>query len=216
MPAPTTTTRGPDVLGPIIAPLIAASPLQAGALTTVARDLALAVEWAELRPLQLPGLSWVSLVGRKRLSVSCLCVENNIGSVKLTPQDPLRAVLPLPIRTTALTPAELSAIFRALSLVDIESLPPAMPPLAPSLEALRELKAERAAERARAKGDKEGDKEEPSSAVTEEADADAGPEAALDEFDPDTLYMAITAPDSTVVYYKLSRDIRKPHDIPDE
>lgn len=37
-----------------------------------------------------------------------------------------------------------------------------------------------------------------------------------DEFDPDTLYTAIVCADSTVVYYKLSRDIRKPHDIPDE
>ena len=36
------------------------------------------------------------------------------------------------------------------------------------------------------------------------------------EIDTDTLYMAIVTTDSTVVYYKLARGIRKPADIPDE
>ncbi len=36
------------------------------------------------------------------------------------------------------------------------------------------------------------------------------------EIDKDMIYMAITNPDSTVVYYKLTRGIKKPADIPDE
>ena len=37
-----------------------------------------------------------------------------------------------------------------------------------------------------------------------------------EEIDPETIYMAIATTDSTVVYYRLSRGIRKPADIPDE
>jgi len=63
-------TRAPDTLKMLLAPFIAASPLQAGVLVTVVRDLALAVDWVELRPLKLPGTEWVAVVGRKRKSVS--------------------------------------------------------------------------------------------------------------------------------------------------
>jgi len=36
------------------------------------------------------------------------------------------------------------------------------------------------------------------------------------EIDAETIYMAIATTDSTVVYYRLSRGIKKPADIPDE
>jgi hypothetical protein len=63
-------TQGPDLLTPLLAPLLAAAPLQAGVLITAIRDLALAVDWAELRPMALAGSEWVVVVGRKRKSVS--------------------------------------------------------------------------------------------------------------------------------------------------
>jgi hypothetical protein len=62
-------------------------------------------------------------------------------------------------------------------------------------------------------------------------DADAGADAGEDRssdivtealaeganaFDTDTLYLAISTTDSSVVYYKLSKGIKKPADIPDE
>lgn len=36
------------------------------------------------------------------------------------------------------------------------------------------------------------------------------------DLDRDLIYMAIVTSDSTVVYYKLAKGIRKPADIPDE
>lgn len=112
-------------------------------------------------------------------------------------QDPLRAVLPLPLHTTALTPKELRTIFASLLEITVDSLPEALPPLAPSMADLRIQLADKT-------GEKQKVDEEPESSEVN------------DTFDPDTLYVAINDPDSTVVYYKLSRGIRKPHDIPDE
>ncbi|EKC99271.1 hypothetical protein A1Q2_06471 [Trichosporon asahii var. asahii CBS 8904] len=169
----------PQVLAPHIAHLTAASPLQAGPLSTALCDLSLAVQWCELHPLQLPGTQWVAVVGRKRKD------------------DPLRAVLPLPLHTTALTPKELRTIFASLLEITVDSLPEALPPLAPSMADLRIQLADKT-------GEKQKVDEEPESSEVN------------DTFDPDTLYVAINDPDSTVVYYKLSRGIRKPHDIPDE
>lgn len=85
-------------------------------------------------------------------------------------------------------------------------MPPVIPDLAPSVDALR-------AEYARTPGEM--------AQVDEEGEGEGkgegeGEGEATDEFDPDTLYIAIGCADSTVVYYKLSRGIRKPHDIPDE
>ena len=51
----------------------------------------------------------------------------------------------------------------------------------------------------------------------EDADSDqAWNEERNVELDRQTIYMAIVATDSTVVYYKLSKGIKKPADIPDE
>lgn len=103
-------------------------------------------------------------------------------------------------------PSELHAIFRSLLTLDAASLPEPIPELAPSVEALR-------GEYARRTG------QEPGLGDVEEAPEDDKEDKEGEgnvEFDPDTLYVAIGAADSTVVYYKLSRGIRKPHDIPDE
>ncbi|KAL1412579.1 hypothetical protein Q8F55_000326 [Vanrija albida] len=163
-----------------LAALAAACPAQAGPLRTARADLALAVEWRALRALQLPGTRWAVLVGHKR------------------PEDPLRAVLPLPLHTTSLTPQELKAVFGALAAVSADNLPPPLPPLAKSVA---ELQAQLGKSSSSGLDD-----------VAEETEVTAPPAS----FDPDTLYMAIVATDSTVVYYKLSRGIKKPHDIPDE
>lgn len=106
-------------------------------------------------------------------------------------------MLPLPLHTTALTPKELRTIFKSLQEITVDSLPEALPALAPSMSELKAQLAEKTGEK------QEADDEPESSEVN-------------NTFDPDTLYVAINDPDSTVVYYKLSRGIVKPHDIPDE
>ena len=45
-------------------------PLQAGPLYTAYKDLALAVEWQDLRIVPLEGTEWVCIVGHKRKEVS--------------------------------------------------------------------------------------------------------------------------------------------------
>jgi hypothetical protein len=83
---------------------------------------------------------------------------------------------------------------------------------------LRRIKAARDAERRDAQGDDDGvqggDEAEDPKNTDKPAPTDTLPQ--VHEFDPDTLYVAIGTTDSTVVYYKLSRGIKKPHDIPDE
>lgn len=51
-----------------------------------------------------------------------------------------------------------------------------------------------------------------------EKEKDNGQEAAEvnESIDRETIYLAIVTSDSTVVYYKLSKGIKKPADIPDE
>ncbi|BEI81013.1 hypothetical protein CcaverHIS002_0201730 [Cutaneotrichosporon cavernicola] len=160
-------------------------PLQRGPAATALRDLALAVGWCDLCVLELKGTTWSVLVGHKRK------------------EDPLRAVLPLPLHTNALLPSELKGIFDALAKVSIDDLPPPITEFAPSVDSLRKAYSTMTGTEA---------EEGSLSAVGEEKEAQAGKA----EFDPDTLYTAIMCADSTVVYYKLSRGIRKPHDIPDE
>lgn len=40
--------------------------------------------------------------------------------------------------------------------------------------------------------------------------------AAATEIDREAIYISIVTPDSSVVYYRLTKDIKKPADIPDE
>ncbi|RSH80017.1 uncharacterized protein EHS24_009688 [Apiotrichum porosum] len=172
--------------------IVTAAPEQAGVLTATVRDLSLAVEWQQLRPLVLPGTQWAVIVGRKRAG------------------DPLRAVLPLPFHTNSLTPPELKSIFSALETLTVQSLPEPLPPLAATPEQLREELARRTVDK---ETEGHGD-EETASELAPLAEAKTIAEELV--FDKDTLYVAIGATDSTVVYYKLSRGIKKPADIPDE
>lgn len=121
-------------------------------------------------------------------------------------QDPLRAVLPLPLHTTSLRPSDLKAIFNALFKLTSSDIPPVMTPPAPSVE---ELQAVIARNRDTADHPADGADEK-----TDQAQVDAG--RVNGEIDAETIYMAIATTDSTVVYYRLSRGIKKPADIPDE
>lgn len=138
-------------------------------------------------------------------------------------QDNLRAVLPLPLHTTALKPSSLSSIFSALSTLDISSIP-ALPPLAPTLDSLRKELAIRrgdqlesepdSANRDGVSGSAPGNEVQSESLKrTEDEEKTTQMQA---ELDTEMLYMAIVATDSTVVYYKLTKGIKKPADIPDE
>lgn len=110
-------------------------------------------------------------------------------------QDPLRVVLPLPLHTTALKPSSLKIIFAALDKFDLSDFPEPLPPLVPSIATLR-----------RQIGKDDAD-----------AEPQDGAEQDVNEtLDRDMLYMAIVTTDSTVVYYKLNKGIKKPADIPDE
>jgi len=115
-------------------------------------------------------------------------------------QDPLRAVLPLPLHTTALQPSSLKSIFASLSSLRITSLPEPVPPLVPDIDELRRRIA-----RDRGETDDPGG----TSGVAEEGEAN-------ETLDREMIYVAIVTSDSTVVYYKLSKGIKKPADIPDE
>jgi hypothetical protein len=96
--------------------------------------------------------------------------------------------------------------------VAVDDLPPPLPEFAPSVDRLRTAyKAMQGvnAEEEQGLGAVNEDDEKENAAADDAEDRS-------NEFDPDTLYTAIMCTDSTVVYYKLSRGIRKPHDIPDE
>lgn len=132
--------------------------------------------------------------------------------VKADIQDPLRAVLPLPLHTTSLKPASLKAIFSSLSTLGFDDLPEVLPPFAQSIEEVQNSLgiAPRGVEE---------EAEDPEQEDVQRSEAVKGEESAEDkssEIDKETIYMAIVTSDSTVVYYRLSRGIRKPADIPDE
>ncbi|WVQ76014.1 hypothetical protein IAR50_005650 [Cryptococcus sp. DSM 104548] len=169
-------------------PYLEKHPLQAGPLLTSVKDLSLSVGWTDLRIVSLTGEAseWVVIIGHKRR------------------EDPLRAVLPLPIHTTSLRPSSLRAIFKAFESFDYDSLPPVMPPFAPTLDEMREQLGVQLPVNIEVHGKDEGAGE----AVNTEAETR--------EFDKETLYTAIVTGDSTVVYYKIAKGIKKPHDIPDE
>jgi hypothetical protein len=110
-------------------------------------------------------------------------------------QDALRAVVPLPLHSTSLKPSSLRAIFASLAKLTISDLPEPIPVLAPDIATLRK-------EVATSKGEDIEEKEEtPLSGI---------------ELDKEMIYMGIVTTDSTVVYYKLTKGIKKPADIPDE
>ena len=124
-------------------------------------------------------------------------------------------MLPLPLHTTSLLPASLKSIFTAIKSLSLNNIPKADEAIVPSVAELK----------ARA-GIRPDDPSDPATSQGEAAleggnaqeaivSVDADGQAKVD-IDRDTLYMAICTTDSTVVYYKLSRGVKKPADIPDE
>ncbi|KAJ9120694.1 hypothetical protein QFC22_002625 [Naganishia vaughanmartiniae] len=100
--------------------------------------------------------------------------------------DPIRLILPLAININSLTPEALQSIFSALQALKVDTLPQTLPPLV----------------------------EIPKSGF----EADDTEDSKLGEatLDKETIYISITTPDSSVVYYKLTKGIKKPQDVPDE
>jgi hypothetical protein len=80
----------------------------------------------------------------------------------------------------------------------ISDLPEPIPLLAPEIATLRR-------EAAAKKGQD----------IPEEVEEKEGPGSEV-ELDKEMIYMGIVTTDSTVVYYKLTKGIKKPADIPDE
>lgn len=101
-------------------------------------------------------------------------------------QDPIRLILPLAINTNSLTPAALKAIFSALEGMEVDTLPDILPPIVEVPEA---------------------------GLITGQAEEEESSEIVLDK---ETIYISIATPDSSVVYYKLAKGIKKPQDVPDE
>ncbi|WWC59489.1 uncharacterized protein I303_102045 [Kwoniella dejecticola CBS 10117] len=175
-------------------PYLEKYPIQAGALLTTIYDLTLSVGWTDTRISELGG--WVVLIGHKNKA------------------DPLRAVVPLPIHTTSLKPSSLKAIFSALKSTSLADVPGPFEKLAPTMD---DLKAQIVQDQHPAKdievSTQPQDSTDDQSMPTEDADQDD--EAKID-LDKETIYTSIVTPDSTVVYYKISKGIKKPSDIPDE
>ncbi|RXK36604.1 hypothetical protein M231_06145 [Tremella mesenterica] len=192
-------------------PFIASHPLQAGPLLSSFRDLALSIQWHDLRVIPLTS-EWIIILGHKNRT------------------DPLRAVLPLPLHTTSLKPSSLRQIFSSLSRLDSSSITDPIPPLVPSLETLQKhLRPSTAEYPVSDLGSPQqtaktrqftslkplGIPEEDN--LSKVADIGESPDTAtINDLDKDMIYLAITTTDSTVVYYKLTRGIKKPADIPDE
>jgi hypothetical protein len=103
----------------------------------------------------------------------------------------------------------LKSIFASLEGMTISNLPAPIPPLAPDVTSLRnQVSAQK------------GESADPITSITAEEDEEAQTtgkaEAKADELDKEMIYMGIVTSDSTVVYYKLTKGIKKPADIPDE
>ncbi|WVF69785.1 hypothetical protein IAT40_004564 [Kwoniella sp. CBS 6097] len=184
-----------------LVPFLERYPSQAGPLLTTVYDLTLAVGWIDTRITSLGG--WVVLVGHKRK------------------EDPLRAVLPLPMHTTSLKPSSLRSIFNALSTTSLDDLPEPFEPLAPTVDELREKLEGSAVAVAVAPSEVEAADEDSSQADRQHTSDQSQSTSSTTttttpELDKETIYTAIVTPDSTVVYYKLSKGIKKPADIPDE
>jgi len=114
-------------------------------------------------------------------------------------EHPIRMILPVVLDTDVLTPARLKVLYRELELIDENELPPPVSsPLASIINKDSADVANSMYEGAAPVG------------PNDEERAQAG------HLDRETFYISIATPDSSVVYYKLSKGIKKPHDVPDE
>lgn len=123
-------------------------------------------------------------------------------------------MLPLPLHTTSLRPSVLKAIFKELASIEVASLPEPISPFAPTLDELREQLGQ--TQTSDDAGKLQEEQQESEKKEESERTEEGKPGEESEEFDRETIYMAIVTGDSTVVYYKLSKGIKKPADIPDE
>ncbi|KAE8539045.1 hypothetical protein D1P53_005415 [Cryptococcus gattii VGV] len=160
--------------------------------------------YLEKFPLQAGPL----LTSIKDLSLSVGC-HGGPQAERRPPSSSVALAAPYNITASFLRPSVLKSIFRELALIEVASLPEPIPPFAPTLDELREqlsqIQVPEDAEKAQ-----EDDKGE------RERTQEGKPGEESEGFDRETIYMAIVTGDSTVVYYKLSKGIKKPADIPDE
>ncbi|WWC67968.1 uncharacterized protein I206_101887 [Kwoniella pini CBS 10737] len=169
-------------------PYLEKYPIQAGALLTTIYDLTLSVGWIDTRIMELGG--WVVLIGHKNKS------------------DPLRAIIPIPIHTTCLKPSSLKSIFNQLKITLINDLPKPFENLSPTINDLKNQIIQKNSSQSNLIKNDDDNISEKQNQKEEEED-----EIILDK---ETIYTSIVTPDSTVVYYKISKGIKKPSDIPDE
>jgi len=111
---------------------------------------------------------------------------------------PIRMVLPMASDSQALTPARLKVLYHELGLIDEDRLPPLVPSsLADAISKDGYVKQAM---------------QDPATSMeaSDEEKAQAG------HLDKESFYLSMATPDSSVVYYKLSKGINKPHDVPDE
>lgn len=111
-------------------------------------------------------------------------------------------VLPLHISAQNLTPRILRSLFGELGRLTLEDLPNPIPsPI--DIPAIGD--------------DDDGDEHE---VVKEEGKAagkeDGQERGSAAKLDRETIYISIATQDSSIVYYKLTKGIKKPDDIPDE
>lgn len=105
-------------------------------------------------------------------------------------------VLPLHFHAQDLTPRVLRSIYKQLSKLSVEDLPPVL---------------------SSPYGDDEDDSEdEEEEEDRHEEGLEKKKKVTEDTLDIKTIYISIVTPDSSVVYYKLTQGIKKPDDIPDE
>lgn len=131
----------------------------------------------------------------------------------ITTQDPLKVVLPLPLHTTALRPSSLKSIFSSLSKLPLKDIPESVGDLVPTIKEIRRragLDLKSGVKLSSAQSQQRFDTHEDEDVPEKEADGEGA------ELDREMIYVAISISDSTVVYYKLTKGIKKPADVPDE
>jgi len=111
-------------------------------------------------------------------------------------------VVPLPLHSTSLKPSSLKSIFASLARLTISDLPEPIPLLAPDIATLRRQVTI--------------SKEIDEPLVEENEEETVSASGSGTELDKEMIYIGIVTTDSTVVYYKLTKGIKKPADIPDE
>lgn len=176
--------------------MIAACPLQAGPIFTTFKDLSLCgfFQRVDVTKLTDVAIEWKDLCVLELPGTGWCAI---VGHKRQ--EDLLRAVVPLPLHTSSLKPSNLKSIFSALSTLTQSDLPQPIPALIPDITSLRRDLATR-----------RGHDPPP---VTE-TESETVP--TNQDIDKEMIYMGIVTSDSTVVYYKLTKGIKKPADIPDE